>query len=147
MPTAAHRSLADITRQINDLGTAVPFVVNHRLGRMALAGAQPSPVDSAEFAAMGLEKMNALQESMLAMSLASLDASQKLAATMAHWAVMPWSLTPTQTAWSLMTDTPLAVLQAGLSPVSERAGENARRLAQPRPDDEAPSQSASTSPV
>lgn len=147
MPTAAHRSLADITRQINDLGTAVPYVVNHRLGRMAMAGAQPTPHDQAEFAAMGLEKMNALQESMLAMGLASLDASQKLAATMAHWAVMPWSLTPTQTAWSLMTDTPLAVLQAGLSPVSERAGDNARRLGQPQPAGEAPSQSASTSSV
>lgn len=130
MPTAAHRSLADITRQINDLGTSVPFVVNHRLGRMAMAGTKPSPVDQAEFTAMGLEKVTALQESMLAMTLASLNASQKLAATMAHWAAMPWSLTPTQTAWSLMTDMPLAVLQAGLSPVSERAGDNARRLGQ-----------------
>jgi hypothetical protein len=128
--TSAHRSLADIQRQIHALGTAVPFVVNHRLTRIAAAGAHPSAVDQEEFTAMGMEKLAALQESMQAMMLASLDASQKLATTYAHWASAPWSMQPTHAAWTLMTDTPLAVLSAGLSPVSERAGDNARRLGQ-----------------
>jgi hypothetical protein len=139
--TSANRSLADIQRQIQALGSAVPFVVNHRLTRIAAAGARPSEVDQQEFAAMGMEKLAALQESMQAMVLASLDASQKLATAYAHWAHAPWSMRPPQTAWTLMTDTPLAVISAGLSPVSERAGDNARRLGQP------PSQSASTSAV
>lgn len=126
--TPAHRSLADIQRQIHALGTAVPFVVHHRLSRLAAAGAQPSAVDQEEFTAMGMEKIAALQESLQAMMLASLDASQKLATAYAHWSTVPWSVVPTQAAWTLMTDTPLAVLSAGLSPVSERASDNARRL-------------------
>ncbi|WP_310460737.1 hypothetical protein [Sphaerotilus sp.] len=130
MTSSAHRSLADIQRQIHALGAAVPFVVNHRLTRIAAAGAQPSAIDQQEFTAMGMEKLAALQESMQAMTLASLDASQKLATVYAHWAAAPWSMRPSQTAWTLMTDTPLAVLSAGLSPVSERAGDNARRLGQ-----------------
>lgn len=130
MTTSAKRSLADIQRQIQALGSAVPFVVNHRLTRIAAAGARPSDVDQEEFTAMGMEKLAALQESMQAMVLASLDASQKLATAYAHWATAPWSMHPPQTAWALMTDTPLAVISAGLSPVSERAGDNARRLGQ-----------------
>ena len=55
--TSAHRSLADIQRQIHALGTAVPFVVHHRLSRLAAAGVQPSAVDQEEFTAMGMEKI------------------------------------------------------------------------------------------
>ncbi|MEX8495292.1 hypothetical protein [Sphaerotilus sp.] len=131
MTTSAQRSLADIQRQIHALGTAVPYVVHHRLSRLATAataGAQPSAVDQEEFTAMGMEKLAALQESLQAMTLASLDASQKLVTACAHWSAIPWSMAPTQVAWTLMTDTPLAVLSAGLSPVSERASDNARRL-------------------
>jgi hypothetical protein len=126
--TSAQRSLADIQRQIHALGTAVPFVVHHRLSRLATAGVQPSAVDQEEFTAMGMEKLAALQESLQAMTLASLDASQKLANAYAHWSIIPWSVVPTQAAWTVLTDTPLAVLSAGLSPVSERASDNARRL-------------------
>jgi hypothetical protein len=128
--TSTNRSLADIQRHIQALGSAVPFVVNHRLTRIATAGVRPSEVDQQEFTAMGMEKLAALQESVQAMVLASLDASQKLATAYTHWAQAPWSMRSPQTAWTLMTDTPLVVISAGLSPVSERAGDNARRLGQ-----------------
>ena len=70
--------------QTEELAWAVPWVVPHRMARMALAGAPPSARDRREFQLMGAEKLAVFQESWLNMSFATLRANQQIALSALH---------------------------------------------------------------
>ena len=122
---ASHHGLAT---QAAELAFAVPQVMAHRLGRMALAGANPSSRDRREFTRMGSEKSAAFVESM-----AGTAWRIQLDFWLSCWGLgfSPWlghagrrkvdSLAHAQRAAT-------AVLSSGLAPVHKRAVANARRL-------------------
>lgn len=132
MNTAA---AGDVFAQMTELAFSVPFVVSHRLTRMALAGPNPSARDRKEFMTMGLEKVTAFQQSWLAMMWTGAGVSQEMVAAGLRWWMMPWSSAPASKAMEVMHQAPMKVASAGLKPVSRRAGANARRLSRsaPRP--------------
>lgn len=101
-----------------ELAFATPQVMTHRMARIAVAGAPPSPRDRREFHRMGAEKIAAFYESWNAMFLALLRANMNLA------------LSPFQFWWSSGRGwrTSMGVLDAGLAPIHRRATANARRL-------------------
>jgi hypothetical protein len=113
------RSNQTLARQASELAFAVPQVMAHRLTRMALAGAKPNARDRREFHGMGQEKMLAFWQSWFAMSVATVQATQKAWLAMATGAQVP------------MVDTH-AIFSKGLAPVHRKATANARRLARTR---------------
>ena len=130
MNTAA---AGDVFAQMTELAFSVPFVVSHRLTRMALAGPNPSARDRKEFMTMGLEKVTAFQQSWLAMMWTGAGVSQEMVAAGLRWWMMPWSSAPASKAMEVMHQAPMKVASAGLKPVSRRAGANARRLSRSAP--------------
>lgn len=110
-------------RQLGDLSIDAPFVIGHRLTRLALAGPNPSDQDRQEFLGMMLEKQLAMTESWVAMwaEIASVQQSMWrawLGGSSSWWVTLA---TPHLTAQR--------VLNEGLSPYHRKAGDNARRLA------------------
>lgn len=91
---------------------AAPYVVGHRLTRMAMAGNSPSARDRKEFARMGTEKALAFAESWQAMWLAAARANQAMA--------LSW--------WRGYWSAASRIMFAGIGPVHRRAVGNARRL-------------------
>jgi hypothetical protein len=130
LPAAA---TGDLIRQMTEMAFSVPFVVNHRLTRMALAGPNPSARDRQEFMTMGLEKVTAFQQSWLAMMWAGAGISQEMMAAGLGWWLAPWAAAPASKAMEVMHQAPMKVASAGLKPVSRRAGANARRLSRSAP--------------
>jgi hypothetical protein len=118
MPSRAQRKLA---QQTLGLSMAAPLVVAHRVGRMAMAGTNPSARDRKEFHLMGAEKMAAFYESWAAMGWAAMRAQQSLAASM----LRSWSPLPSTAA---LTTQALRVMSQGMAPVHRRAVGNAKRL-------------------
>ena len=129
---ASHHALA---AQAAELAFAAPQVIVHRLGRMALAGANPSRRDRREFTRMGSEKSAAFVESWMAM--ASTAWRMQLDFWLSCWGLgfSPWlgrggrrtvnSLADAQRAGA-------AILASGLAPVHRRAVANAKRLGRQR---------------
>jgi len=116
------RSRANPTRQLLDLGVAVPQVVGQRLLRMAAAGASPGVRDRRELAAMVLEKQTAFVQSWMAMWLESARLQQQWAWTWWQGGAMPvLSLAGAGRAWE-------QILGRGLAPIRHKAMANARRL-------------------
>ena len=109
MPNARNSSLL---RKSTELAFAAPFVVAHRLNRMALAGTSPNARDRKEFTRMGTEKMLAFNRSWYAMWMEAARANQALAMSLyrSYW-------TASQ-----------RVMLAGLVPVHRGAVANAKRL-------------------
>lgn len=128
MITPSPRHLNELAGHTTELGLSAPVVIAHRLTRLALAGPKPSAADQHEFATMGLEKVAAFQQAGFNMWLTSLQMSQQMMMTLAGWWMAPWSTRPSTQAMRTLVDSPLAVLNAGLCPVSRRAGANAKRL-------------------
>jgi hypothetical protein len=126
---------ATLARQATELAMAVPQVVAHRVGRMALAGAQPSARDRREFHRMGQEKVEAFAESWMAMAAQAwrLQFDFWLSALGLGWT--PWlkragpgAVEQVLAAQRAAT----AILGSGLAPVRRRAVANAKRLNAPR---------------
>jgi hypothetical protein len=120
MPTRRRRRSRSLAVQTFELGVAVPQVMAHRLTRM----------DHAEFQRMGIEKMEAFNESWAAMATQAFIENQKfaLAAMQSLW--FPW-MRPAPTAKSISKQVNRAaenVLREGLQPVRRRAVANAKRL-------------------
>ena len=125
---ASHHGLA---AQAAELAFAVPQVMAHRLGRLALAGANPSSRDRREFTRMGSEKSAAFVESWVAM--AGTAWRIQLDFWLSCWGLgfSPWlgraggrrvnQVTEAQRATT-------AILASGLAPVHKRAVANAKRL-------------------
>src|ERR1700754_1451937 len=65
-----------------ELGFAAPQVIAIRLGRMMMAGAQPSAADQAEFQRMFAEKASAFWRAGLAMSQQAFSVQQAMGWTM-----------------------------------------------------------------
>lgn len=128
LPALPAAATGDLIRQMTEMTFSVPFVVNHRLTRMALAGPNPSARDRQEFMTMGREKVTAFQQSWLAMMWAGASISQDLMAAGLGWWLAPWAAAPASRAMEVMHHAPMKVASAGLKPVSRRAGANARRL-------------------
>ena len=128
VPPLNTAAAGDLFAQMTELAFSVPFVMSHRLTRMALAGPNPSARDRQEFMTMGWEKVVAFQQSWLAMMGASMSVSQELMANSLRWWVTPWSSAPADRAMNVIHQAPMKVASAGLKPVSRRAGANARRL-------------------
>ena len=111
-------------RQLGDLSIDAPFVISHRLTRFALAAHQPSEQDREEFLGMVLEKQLAMTESWLAMWAEVVSVQQSI------W--LAW-LGGSSSWWHALATPHLTanrVLYEGLAPYHQKAGANARRLAQ-----------------
>jgi hypothetical protein len=140
--TARHTTQAKVqnlaTKSL-ELSLAAPQVVAQRVGRMMLAGSQPSARDQQEFYRMGNEKVTAFYESWIGMWTQACTSYWQTAASLY---TTPNLLAPT-------TSNPLAafgvgkatsrmvsqqvravtdVLNAGISPVHAKAVRNAKRL-------------------
>jgi hypothetical protein len=117
-----------------ELACAAPFVIGHRVARMAVAGASPSPLDRAEFALMANEKTTAFASAWQAMGAQVFVASQSLGlSAMRSWTAAasgrPRSLGAASAEWNRAM---LGVLDKGLAPIHRTAVANAKRLAKPR---------------
>jgi hypothetical protein len=121
-----------LANQALGLSLAVPQVIAHRVGRMALAGPNPSARDRKEFKQMSAEKSAAFYESWAAMGTAALRAQQSMWLQMMRGAALsPWGLArPGSLAPSMNTLAGHAarVMSQGMAPVHRRAVGNAKRL-------------------
>jgi hypothetical protein len=126
MGSNRRRNANRLAKQVSDLGLAVPEVIAHRLARLSLAGASPSPRDRAEFQRMSTEKVSAFYESWNAMLAATyranLDFTMSFLAWPTSWA--GWNRTVRASAQRAALD----VLASGVAPVHRRAVANAKRL-------------------
>jgi hypothetical protein len=105
MKSPRRTAVQRLATQAMELSLATPQVMAHRLTRMAMAGPVPSARDQREFSLMGQEKVQAFQQSWVAMWMQAL-------------------ITPLQ---------PAKVLAAGMAPVHTKALANARRLSKRKP--------------
>lgn len=117
-----------------ELACAAPFVIGHRVARMAVAGASPSTRDRAEFALMAHEKATAFSSAWQAMGAEAFVASQSLGlSAMRSWTAAafgrPGSLGAASAEWNRAV---LGVLDKGLAPIHRTAVANAKRLGKPR---------------
>jgi hypothetical protein len=125
---ASHHGL---TAQATELAFAVPQVVAHRLGRMAVAGANPSSRDRREFTRMGSEKSAAFFESWMAMAATAWR--MQLDFWISCWGLgfSPWLGRSGKRRMNSVADAQragTAILASGLAPVHRRAVANAKRL-------------------
>lgn len=126
-PVASHQRL---TAQALELSVAAPQVVAERLTRLALSPLNPSLRDHDEFMRMGSEKVEAFQQSWMAMWSQAWQAQLDVIDSVSKASV---ALAKGQgpDAGELMMAMPGAaaqVLSAGLAPVHGKAVANARRL-------------------
>ncbi|MCO5121562.1 MAG: hypothetical protein M9951_18265 [Burkholderiaceae bacterium] len=120
-------------RKAAELGLAVPWVMGHRLLRLAAAGPLPSARDQQEFQLMGTEKIVAFTEAWVGMSVAMWQANLVLGTSMLGMMGTPWlggsALQPGRQWQSAMIE----ALDKGLAPIHRTATANARRLARVGP--------------
>ncbi|QHI98339.1 hypothetical protein GT347_10250 [Xylophilus rhododendri] len=130
MSTRTNRRRLSLVAQTAELSMAVPQVMAHRLGRMAAAGASPSARDREEFKLMVDEKVAAFQESWLAMATQAVQFQQRMALQMwtACWLPLAQPAFGRRSMQRQWNEAGLAILGAGLAPVSRRASANAKRL-------------------
>lgn len=115
-----------------ELAVAVPQVIAHRMARMALAGAMPTPRDQEEFRRMFEEKHQAFSQAWLAMTLQSAVVSQVWITAVARALSAPrldGHVNDLMRAHQRLQSDTLGVLNKGLAPVHRKAVANARRLA------------------
>ncbi len=126
-----------LSRRSSELAQAVPQVVTLRVGRMMRAGLFPVGHDQQEMYRMGAEKIEAFQESWMAMATQTMVAQQQFALwwmqTCWKLALGGWMNPPTMTALSsraskVLMNSMLDVTARGMTPVHRRAVANARRL-------------------
>jgi hypothetical protein len=126
--TRTRRTLA---RQAAELAVAAPQVIASRLGRLALAGANPSSRDRREFARMIIEKQAAAGQAFAAMAAQGWLAAPLITASFVRAAWTPWFGGPHPVV-AQVQDSAERVLAGALAPVHRAAVANARRLTRPR---------------
>jgi hypothetical protein len=115
-----------LATQLGELAVAAPQVVAQRWLRWAAAGAQPSEHDRREMRLMGDEKLQAFQQSWVAMWTQAWHS---------HAALTQGMITGELSAWSGghgAAEAAARVLSAGVAPIHGKAVANARRLARRR---------------
>jgi hypothetical protein len=119
-----------LMNQAADMAVAVPQVFAHRMTRLALAGAAPSPRDRKEFELMGAEKAAAFAESWRAMVTQAMRAQQELTLSMMRsaWAMPLRGLPSAGDVATQLNNAAMGVLSKGMAPVHRRAVANAKRL-------------------
>ena len=150
MRRAKRSTAARSAAKVVELAIAAPQVIAMRTARMLAAGAKPGTSDRAEFSRMSTEKVQAFQESMIAMStqIARSNLDYWRSASLHWWRLWttPWWLAAYRPVSRPMASLPGAagllagparrqhrramtkLLDAGLGPVHKRATANARRL-------------------
>jgi hypothetical protein len=126
-----HRSAARaLGTQLVELGTAAPFVISHRMARLATAGPNPSARDRREFMLMSNEKVAAAWESWRAMAgyAVTLNTTATQAA-LAFW--MPWAFTAKPL--PSPEDAVVNMATAGMKPYRRITVANQRRLSKRKP--------------
>lgn len=121
--------LNKLAQQTADIATASPQVIAERLHRMVLAGNNPSSKDLREFYGMGAEKMLAVQQSLMAMSVELTKAHQRRMMSL----VSSKNLSGKRKLMKLLSPadmcrTTLDVMNHGLTPFSRKVVSNAKRL-------------------
>jgi hypothetical protein len=131
MASRRTRAKSSLAQQAAELALAVPQVVAHRMTRMALAGAHPSPRDRKEFARMVAEKNEAFGAAWQAMTVHGARAQQAFGASLfAPSSRSPAAGGPRRRArWPQLQHATLGILGKGLGPVHRKAVANAKRLA------------------
>jgi hypothetical protein len=135
MPSRHSHNAASLAAQTTQLALAVPQVVAHRLGRMALAGPQPSARDRREFSRMGLEKTEAFFESWMAMGAQAWRLQLDFWVSLWGAGMSPLFGRGSRRGLDQALDAQratVAILGSGLAPVRRRAVANAKRLARVR---------------
>ena len=123
------RKRRTIATQAAELALVAPQVIATRLGRLALAGAQPSPHDRREFVRMVVEKQTAAGQAFAAMAAQSWLG----AASFMRVAWTPWFGRGMHPVMTQVQDTTERVIAGALAPVHRAAVANSRRLARQRP--------------
>ncbi|MCH8179995.1 MAG: hypothetical protein IIA02_09475 [Proteobacteria bacterium] len=121
-----------LATQAIELSVAAPQVVAQRLTRMALAGLNPSTEHHDELVRMGSEKVQAFQESWLAMWAQAWQSQLALAESVARSSLdmLVGRDHPASVLMQVPTEA-AEVLSAGLAPLRDKAMDNARRLSVP----------------
>lgn len=112
-----------LAAQLGELAVAAPQVVAQRLFRMAAAGASPSASDQREMRLMGDEKLQAFQQSWMAMWSQAWRSQASLVHGLMTGGLAPWA------GGRGAADAAARVLSAGVAPIHGKAVANARRLA------------------
>ncbi len=108
---------------------AAPQVVAQRLTRMAFSGINPSVDDHEELMLMGSEKMQAFQESWMAMWTQAWQSQMSLVESVAISSLdMMSGRDHPVSVFMQMPNQAAEVLSAGLAPLHGKAMDNARRL-------------------
>jgi hypothetical protein len=141
MKSSMRRRKPNPLQKVAELSLAAPQVVALRSMQMLAAGANPSVRDRQELARMGSEKVQALAESVNAMTLqvmkinqewATLAARQWWSAWTAPWSALAKMPQAPAIGQRLVREAASEVLDRGLKPVHKRATANARRLRRKR---------------
>ena len=146
----------DIAMQTAEMLVASAQVIAHRTGRMARAGHSPSQRDRREFTRMGVEKVEAANESLWAMgrqmtqmnaalgvkawqdlmnagaACMSLATSKDVAQAMQRQAELTRTLSGSAKSASALSGAIARVSSRGLKPIHSRATANAKRLGRTR---------------
>jgi hypothetical protein len=125
LPDATQR----LTTQAIELSMAAPQVVAQRLTRMAFSGINLSIDDHDELVLMGSEKMQAFQESWMAMWTQAWHSQMSLVESVAISSLdMMVGRDHPASVLMQMPNQAAEVLSAGLAPLHGKAMDNARRL-------------------
>ncbi len=122
------RARQQLNREIATLAVAAPQVVAMRLGRMWLAGAQPSADDRREWQRMQQEKIDAFAEGWQAMGSLAWNMQQAAFATWMRSWMTPWRMADTGQVLAQWQRDAERLLATGLAPARRRTVANARRL-------------------
>ena len=112
------------------LSQRVPFVMSQRLMRMASPA--PNAADRRDFDRMGAEKLSALQEGWMAMTMQVFALQQRAWVSLLQSAWAPWRPGKAMQEWSRGMADVDTVLAAGLRPATRQVSANARRLSRTR---------------
>lgn len=107
--------------KLAELGFAVPQVIAHRLSRMALAGATPSPRDRREFTGMVVEKQVAFAQAWAAMFTETVRWQQTFALSLTTATSPKQHIGNARRAGT-------RIAAGGLAPIHRKAAANAKRL-------------------
>ncbi len=108
------------------LSQRVPFVMSQRLLRMA--NPAPNAADRRDFDRMGAEKLAALQEGWMAMTLQACALQQRAWVSLLQSAWTPWRPGTAMQMWFRGMADVDTVLASGLRPATRQVSANKRRL-------------------
>jgi hypothetical protein len=157
IPTMPFMLWNDLALRTGEMLVASAQVIGHRTRRMAMAGHSPTPRDRREFTRMGMEKVEAANESVWAMgrhlttmnaeigtrawkdmmaaatAWMSLVASRNLPQAIERQARLLHTMSESAASATKLSDATVRMTRRGLGPIHSRATANARRLGAIRP--------------